>query len=84
MWLKAFKIALIQEELPKLEALIESMPNFETLQEMEEAAYLLAQANELFTKHQEATSLQLTKLKQNINFLDVTATDPEKKLDIKQ
>jgi len=39
MWLKTFKIAIIQKDVPQIEALLDKMPPFSTPEEMEEAAY---------------------------------------------
>jgi len=52
MWLTNFKTALVLEDFENISRLLEEMPQFETLREMEEASYLLAQTKTLVEKKQ--------------------------------
>ena len=61
MWLTNFKKAIILKEFETLVHLIEEMPHLESLEEMEEAAYLLDHAKTLLETERSITltSLQL-------------------------
>jgi len=84
VWLNQFKIALIQEESEKLATLLESMPQFETLEEANEASHLLIQAYELIDTLQEETKVSMQQLKKHIDYVASTEEEPKAKLDIKQ
>lgn len=83
MWLTKFKTALVLEETDKIVPLLEEMPHFESLAEMEEAAYLLRQATELVTHHKHETAQVLRQLKNTLEFLKSTPTPSDSSLNIK-
>lgn len=82
VWLKQFKIALIQEDSDTLSQLLESMPQFQNLQETEEASYLLVQASELMNRLKNETAMTMKQLKKNIDYMKSTETSQNNKLDI--
>ena len=82
MWLKQFKIALIQEEVQALATLLDEMPQFNNLQEAEEASYLLIQAYELMSRLKNETSKTMQQLKKNIDYMKSTEFSVDTKLDI--
>ena len=84
MWITEFQIALVQEDVDKLSSLIESMPAFESLEEMKTAQYLLKQAKELMLALQNNTRTQLKQLKKSISFMDAAARETGSKIDLKQ
>lgn len=83
MWLTKFKTALILEDFDSISRLLDEMPQFETLQQMEEASYLLAQTKTSVEKHKSQTAHVLQQLKNNLNFLKSTQTEPPSSLNLK-
>ena len=69
-WLKAFKIALIQEDEKKLSSLIDTLPQFETHQEMQEALHLIEQAITLFKTIEKNASIEMQKIHKAKKYLD--------------
>ncbi len=83
MWLTKFKTALVLEDFESISALLEETPQFETLQQMEEASYLLAQTKTSVEKNKSQTAHVLQQLKNNLNFLKSTQTEPPSSLNLK-
>lgn len=69
-WLKAFKIALIQEDEKKLSFLADTIPKFETLQAMQEASYLIEQAIIFFKKTENNASNEMQKIRKAKKYLE--------------
>lgn len=84
VWLDDFKVALIQDDIDKLEYLASNMPKFETLQQMQEALQLIDNARNKVSILQEQTLGDIKKIKQTISFVKSTLTQNEHKLDIMQ
>lgn len=51
-WLNAFKIALINENIEKMDELNAQLPQFETVEQMKEAQAYIAQAADLMQQQQ--------------------------------
>lgn len=83
MWLSNFKKALILKEFDTLEELIEVMPPFESLSQMEEAAFLLHHAKILLETEQSTTLNTLQQLKNTIDFLKATENTPASTINLK-
>lgn len=83
MWLTNFKTALVLEDFENIAKLLEEMPQFETLREMEEASYLLSQTKTLVEKNKLHTAHVLHQLKNSLNFLKSTQTEPPSSLNLK-
>lgn len=83
MWLTKFKTALVLEDFESISGLLDEMPQFETLQQMEEASYLLAQTKTSVEKYKSQTAHVLQQLKNNLNFLKSTQTEPPSSLNLK-
>lgn len=82
MWIKQFKIALIEKDTKKLEELSHRMPEFQTLQEMQEALYLIKEAEEVLNALKKRTATAMQQLKNNIDFLKATEMAKHNRLDI--
>lgn len=67
-WLQEFKIALIEENLDRLTALHEEMPQFATLAEAQEAKALIAQAMELFQNASDTTKTAMEQMQKALKF----------------
>ncbi|MCD6259491.1 MAG: hypothetical protein J7J31_07800 [Helicobacteraceae bacterium] len=81
MWHKEMQIALVEKDTDKLAELIQRPLEFETLEEMQSAQYLLAEAAKLLRRLQNETSTTMKKIKQNIDFLSATQDKSTSKLD---
>lgn len=85
MWMNEFKVALIEKNVKALDTLILQMPQFETLDEMEEAFYLMNHARELLENLKNDTARTMKKIKENIRYIESTQqTHSSLKLDIIQ
>ncbi|MDO9056291.1 MAG: hypothetical protein Q7U69_07040 [Sulfuricurvum sp.] len=83
MWLTKLKTALILEDFETLSSLLDEMPQFDTLQQIEEASYLLAQSKTSLEKNRAETAHILQQLKNSLNFLKSTQTEPPSSLNLK-
>lgn len=83
MWLNNVKKALILKEFETLSQLIEEMPSFESLDEMEEAAYLLHHVKTLLEAEQSSTLSSIKQLKNTIDFLKATENTPASSINLK-
>lgn len=81
MWHKQMQIALVEQDTDKLAQLIQDPLEFDTLEEMQSAQYLLAEAVKLLRTLQNETSITMKKIKQNIDFLKATQDKTRAKLD---
>ncbi len=83
MWLTDFKIAIVEENVEKLDELMKNLPKFEHLQEKEEAYYLIQEASALVTALQDKTAHSMKQIKKSLDFLKSTHLKASSKLDIK-
>ena len=82
MWIQEFKIALVEENIQKLAELADADLQFDTIEEIQEAMYLIKQADVLFHRLKNETAVAMKQLKKNINFLRATEAPVANKLDI--
>lgn len=83
MWLTKLKKALVLEEVERISLLLDEMPQFETLSQMEEAAYLLQQSKTLIETKKIQTAHSLKQLKNSIDFLKSTQPQNSHTLNLK-
>jgi hypothetical protein len=83
MWLKEFKIAIIEKDIQKLEKLMDEVPTLESQEELQEAIALLKEATDLVQGLKDSTAESMAQIKKNINFLKSTQEGRVHKLDIK-
>lgn len=83
MWLTKLKIALVLEEIDQISSLLEEMPQFDTLEQMEEAVYLLLQSKNLLEQQKSETAQALQQLKNTLDFLKSTQVEPPSTLNLK-
>ncbi|WP_324171518.1 hypothetical protein [Sulfurimonas sp.] len=83
MWLTSLKIAIVEKNTQALGELIDDMPKFDNLKDMESASYLLREAAELIYTLQDETKVTMNKMKKNLEFLQATQARPTHKLDLK-
>ncbi len=83
MWLTKLKTALVLEDIEQLSSLLDEMPQFESIEQMEEALYLLIQSKTFLKKSKMQTTQSLQQLKNNLNFLKSTQEDVPSSLNLK-
>ncbi len=83
MWLKEFKKAIILKDFDTLEGLINRMPKFESLAQMEEAAYLFHNAKVLIESEKTETLRSMQQLKNTLDFLKATENNASPTINIK-
>ncbi|MFY9143604.1 hypothetical protein [Sulfuricurvum sp.] len=83
MWSTKLKIALVLEEIDQISSLLEEMPQFDTLEQMEEAVYLLLQSKTLLEHQKSETAQALQQLKNTLDFLKSTQVEPPSTLNLK-
>ena len=83
MWIKKIQIAIIEKNIGELEKLVSSMPEFDNVQDMESAMYILREAAELVYTLKDETALAMSQIKKNINFLKSTQAPSANKFDVK-
>lgn len=69
-WLTSFKVALIKEDEVALIQLIDTLPHFDCLNEMNEAKYLISQAITFFDKIEKTSSKEMQKIHKAKKYLD--------------
>ena len=69
MWNNELKVALATNDLVKIIALVDAMPKFDNLQEMEEAYYLISQSKSLVESKKDVLLHDMNKIKKNMNFI---------------
>lgn len=77
MWLKKFKIALVQQSADDIIMLLDNIPEFSSLSELQEARNLVDSANELFKSLQQETKNSMVQMKKNIDFLNSTREEEQ-------
>ncbi len=68
-WHKLFTAALIEEDGERLLSLLNSMPQFENIEQMQKALGLISQAIELFEKKKIEISHQMQKIEKEKKFM---------------
>lgn len=70
-WLERFKIALIEEDITKIDALLLDIPEFKKIDDLKMAYTLIQTAKEKFEKEKSQTKLKMSKIKKAKKFLDI-------------
>ncbi|MDD2357045.1 MAG: hypothetical protein PHX13_03935 [Thiovulaceae bacterium] len=84
MWLSEFKVAIITKNAESIDSLLSQIPQFNTIDEMQEAFYLFKQAYQLLHDLKDETATTMKKIKDSIRYIESTNTDGAPKLDIFQ
>lgn len=71
-WAKQLKIAIIEKDESKIETIIDELPKFDSIEEMEEAAFLMQEAHKFLTTQKEEFAAKLLKIKKQKEFLNST------------
>ncbi len=81
-WLDSLKVAIATQDVRRIETLMEQLPQFDSLKEMEEALYLMQEGVALVESLKTQTRTQMELLKKNIDFLESTAKADENSFDV--
>lgn len=71
-WTKELKIAIIEEDELKIEKIISELPQFNSLEQMDEAAHLMKAAHKLLSEKKDELASKLVKIKKQKEFLNST------------
>ena len=82
MWLKKLKIALVQKDIKSLGVLLDDIPTLEDAKEIEEALYLLQEAQKIVQNLKDETASSMAQMKKNIDFLNATTANKTAQFDI--
>lgn len=83
MWLTKLEIAIVEKNTEALSKLINNFPEFENVEQMRKAMYLLREASILVHTLKDETSAQMKQIKKNLNFLESTQAPYTSSLDLK-
>lgn len=83
MWLTKLKIAVVEKNVKLLEELMSDIPEFDNIEDIKEASYLIQEAISRMNDLKDKTSDSMKQIKKNINFLRSMDIPTSKKLDIK-
>jgi len=82
MWLNQLKIAIIEENIERLDELMDTLPKLEEKDEINQALHLIKEATSLVQNQKEKTAVSLNQMKKNIDFLNATQAPRQNNLDI--
>lgn len=68
-WLESFKIALIEENIKAVDALLSDIPDFKKIEEMREAYTLIGEAKKKFEDEQMIIQQKMNKMQQTKKYL---------------
>lgn len=83
MWHSELKKALLIEDFSTLEQLIVTMPQFDSIDQIKEAAYLLSAVRILLEEERGVTLSTMNQLKTTLDFLKASETTPQSSLNLK-
>jgi len=69
-WTNQLKIAIIENNELKIEELLTELPQFDSLEQMKEAAYMMQEAHTLLNKEKNILTSKLLKIKKQKEFLN--------------
>ena len=81
-WLSELKVAIVSKKPQQISYLIDTMPSFEKVEEMQEALYLIKEAYTLMNELKNETLGQREQIKKNIDFLESTALHQQNSFDV--
>lgn len=77
-WIKELKIAIVEEDEKKMETVIAALPQFDSLEQMQEAAHLMQEAYTILKSKKDQAASNLLKIKKQKEFLQATSTSTSK------
>jgi len=70
-WLNSFKIAIIEEDVQKVDSLLNDVPEFKRIDDMREAFALISCAKQKFENEQSIIQEKMNKIKKGKKFLSL-------------
>ena len=70
MWVDQLKIAILENNEIKIEELISKLPEFESLEQMKEAAYMMQEAHTHLNKEKDILASKILKIKKQKEFIN--------------
>ena len=70
-WLNSFKIAIIEEDVQKVDSLLNDVPEFKRIDDMREAFALIGCAKQKFENEQSIIQEKMNKIKKGKKFLSL-------------
>jgi len=81
-WLSELKVAIVSKDPQKISTLIDTLPTFENVEQMQEALYLIKEAYVVMNELKNETLRQREQIKKSIDFLESTAAQQKNSLDV--
>ncbi|WP_457592798.1 hypothetical protein [Hydrogenimonas sp.] len=81
-WHKSFTAALIEEDEKRLLALLDSMPEFESIEDMQSALELISRATKVFETKKSVLGSQMRNIKSEKKFFTSSAHSSPTRIDI--
>lgn len=82
MWLNSLKIAIVEKDTERLNELMGDIPQLDSLQEREEAFYLIEEAKKMVFGLKDETASSMQQIQKSKDFLKSTNVPQENRLDI--
>ena len=82
-WLSKLKVAIAEKNIENINELIENLPQFETIDELDEAQYLFKEVYLLINGLKDETQSSMQRIQKNLSFMRSTEVKPTTALDIK-
>jgi hypothetical protein len=80
-WLSKLKVAIVREDFDSLQTLTAMEIEFQNLQELEDAKYLLKETLMISARNRDSIQQSLSKVKRNIEITRSTLSTPFHKID---
>ena len=82
VWLNQLKIAIVEQDIPQLESLMDDLPALQKKEDIDSALCLLQEAITLVSNLRDNTRASMMQMKKNIDFLNATQANKTSKFDI--
>jgi len=82
MWVNNLKIAIVQKDVEKIDALLDDVPSLSDEKEIEEVVYLLREASLLVHTLKDEIAVSMEKIQKNIKFIRAAESAKKNKLDV--
>jgi outer membrane protein assembly factor BamD (BamD/ComL family) len=82
MWTHKLKIAIATENIAAIARLSNELPSFSSVEQMQEAAYLIQNALTFLNAQKASTATALSQIKKNLDFLQSSNNKPKSTFDI--
>ena len=81
-WFEEFKVALVSNDTKRIAQLIDTLPQFASLEQMQEAHHLLQEAKKRIEALKQATLQEREQIKKSLDYIKSTALRRGDRLDV--